>query len=124
MDERKKPEKKCVNKSDVKTDYTREELIEICERAIVAEENWHNRDSASSQTKVGQCWALLKAGCKFKIEKEENNISTNWSTIWLHIYFDGFAVFEGTLPKGQKCEELYYLPTPGRLDSAQGGDWY
>jgi len=29
----------------VKLDYTRKELIGICEKAIVNEKNWHNRDS-------------------------------------------------------------------------------
>lgn len=31
-----------------KTDYTREDLIAICERAIVPQDHWRNRDSASA----------------------------------------------------------------------------
>lgn len=115
----------CEDKNPVKMDYTREELIEICEKAIVHESEWANRDSASSVIAVGKCWALLKAGCKFVInDTNEPHTSTSDHTIWLRVYFDGFAVFEGTLPDGQKCEELFYLPAPGRLQGLDGKDWY
>ena len=34
----------------IRVDYTREELIEICERAVVAHEHWSNRDSHNALT--------------------------------------------------------------------------
>ena len=47
--------------------YTRSDLIGICERSIVAEDQWLNRDTAKAQIGVGTVWALLKAGCDFHI---------------------------------------------------------
>lgn len=37
----------------IKTDYTREELISICERAIVPQSKWWDRDSEQAQAGVG-----------------------------------------------------------------------
>lgn len=45
----------------------REELIELCERAIVDEGKWKNRDSHYSQLNIGKAWALLKAGCVLRL---------------------------------------------------------
>jgi hypothetical protein len=109
-----------MKKIDIKTNYTREELIAICEKAIVPEKHWLDRDSYSSQKQVGECWALLKAGCKFKI-LTEGNLITDDQTIWVETEADGFEAFEygGT---EYRERETHYLPTEKRLK--RKGDWY
>lgn len=109
-------------------DYTREELIDICERAIVPLSEWSNRDTSHSQRSVGECWALLKAGCDFHVRTPENMKGTpddpcvtDDRTIWLAITFPSFATFDQGA--GPACE-IYYLPTPKRLQENSGTDWY
>ena len=96
------------------SEYTREDLIKICEKAFVKEKEWKNRDSESAQCQLGECYALLKADCNFKIDKISNN------TIELIVYSKGFMFFEG----GNKEEHYYYLPTESRLKEANNKDWY
>jgi hypothetical protein len=101
--------------------YTREDLIKICEMAIVSENKWRNRDSASSQRKIGEIWALLKAGCDFKILTDKNNYScTDDQIIWIEIVYDGFSTFEGM----GKEKDVFYMPTREGLLAVNGGDWY
>ncbi len=106
----------------VKTDYTRVELIAICQRAIVQQENWDNRDSAGAQRQVGEAWALLRAGCAFEIcHTAGDTCVTDEETVWIEITFNGFGSFEG----GDADTETYYLPTPARLSRQKWGeDWY
>ena len=99
--------------------YTREQLIGICESSIVNEDVWSNRDSAMSQKGVGKCWALLKAGCNFKV-LTEGGFVTDDRTIWVEIDFRGFSTFEGS----GKETSTFYLPTPERLKKSNGSDWY
>lgn len=112
----------------MKTDYTREELIKICEKAIVPESKWSDRDSASSIRQVGDCWALLKAGCDFEVRTKENtekdsNCITDEDTIWVDFFFNGFQRFEYG-EDVDKEEKTNYLPTPKRLSEIKGKDWY
>lgn len=106
---------------EIKVNYTREELIEICEKAIVQEKDWHDRDSESSQRNVGECWALLKAGCDYEITDD-----TGKNTILLCVYSKGFMWFEdwGEDRDNSKEKHRYYLPTPKSLEEANGKDWY
>lgn len=97
--------------------YTRKDLIKICKKSFVNQKLWKNRDTAEAQQKAGSCLALLSAGCDFKI-LTEGDLKTDDQTIWLEIYFEGFASFEG----GSLEEETFYLPTELRL--SDGGDWY
>lgn len=53
-----------------RTDYSREELIALCEQAVVPQDKWCNRDSAGCQEQVGHLWAMLKAGCAYQIDTE------------------------------------------------------
>lgn len=100
--------------------YTREKLISICERAIVPEDKWMNRDSASSQKQLGECYAWLKAGCNFEV-LEKGNLKTDDNTVWVLISVKGFCWFE----EGYELdEETFYLPTEKRLKKNEGGDWY
>ena len=107
-------------------EYTREDLIKICEQAFVPENMWHDRDSESSQRKLGECYALLKAGCDFRVVYDDDLCGTDENTIWLYVYSNGFSWFEdwGEDRYLSKEKHHYYLPTQKRLDEANGGDWY
>lgn len=103
--------------------YTREQLIALCERAIVPHNKWGNRDSAAAQRGVGKLWALLKCGCAFEImrRKKFGDICiTDDRTIYVTVTLKGFGTFEG----GPKETEIFYLPTEKRLQEYSGDDWY
>ena len=95
----------------IKTDYTREELISICEQSVVPYPKWINRDSPSSQAKVGMAWAYLKAGCEFRIHED-----TGEDIIWLELYHYEF--------EDAPDWHYTYLPTPKRIEESNGKDWY
>lgn len=101
--------------------YTREVLLKICEQAFVSEDKWHDRDSESSQSQLGECYVLLKDGCEFEIVYDDDICGTNENTIWLYVYSKGFGYFDWG---GQKEKKHFYLPTQKRLDEANGKDWY
>lgn len=102
--------------------YTREALIDLCRIAIVPESNWRNRDSASAQKQIGEAWALLRAGCEFT-QTNRGDMATTNDTIWIEISSRGFNSFEFG-DEGHYDHDLFYIPTPDRLDRANGGDWY
>lgn len=87
--------------------YPRQRLLEICEKAIVPQERWGDRDSAAAQKNVGQLWALLLAGYEYRISWDDDLCATNKETVWVVIE-----------------EDWYYLPTQERLDDRNGRDWY
>lgn len=108
---------------------TREQLIKICEKAFVEQKKWINRDSASSQIQLGQCYALLKAGCEYEIQytKDGKGCSTNDRTIWLQLYvydFDWFENGESNDKRGNTKDYHYYLPTEKCLKESSKMDWY
>lgn len=109
---------------DFGTAEERAELLAICEAAIVPEHAWHDRDSYSAQFQVGECWALLRAGCDFRIHMPGDDPAPDEDTIWLTTYGEGFQRFEiGT--DAEKEAELHYLPTRARLAAVgPGKDWY
>lgn len=101
--------------------YTKEELLAVCERGFSLEENWCNRDSSDAVRQLGECYALLRAGCEYRILRGAGP-STDSRTIWIEVSYDGFDHFESG---GSKDRETYYLPTPERLErSGPGKDWY
>lgn len=109
--------------------YNRKDLIEICEKAFVSEDKWHDRDSESSQCQLGECYALLKAGCDFEVIYKDDICETNENTIWLYVYSHGFGWFESFNEPNERTrnemeEHHYYLPTMKRLKEANGDDWY
>lgn len=113
--------------------YTREDLLKICEQSFINENKWHDRDSESAQSQLGECYVLLKDGCEFEvIYKEDDHIcETDENTIWLYTYSKGFVYWENCYPddteeerKGYKEKKHFYLPTQKRLDEANGEDWY
>lgn len=103
--------------------YTREDLLKICEQAFVSEDKWHDRDSEDAQSRLGECYALLKDGCEFEVtyETDDHLCETDEDTIWLYIYSKGFSYFDYD---GTKEEKHFYLPTQKRLDEVNGNDWY
>lgn len=105
----------------MKTDYSREELLKICKKAVVPNHKWRDRDSSESQLGVGQCWVLLKAGCEFEIKPD-----TDDRTIWIQFYVRDFMWFEcsDSDNRGNPHECQFYLPTKKRLKKMKGRDWY
>lgn len=101
-------------------EYTRKELIEICEMAIVPEDKWNNRDSCSAHEGVGRAWAFLKAGVPYKVLRK-GSLITNDYTIWLKFTPWDFGSFEYGKRQGN---DVVYLPTKARIESANGADWY
>ncbi|WP_226035720.1 hypothetical protein [Aquibacillus saliphilus] len=89
----------------------RQELIDLCEKAIVSEDKWGNRDSASAQRQIGELWALLKAGCDYKLDHNSLSIT---------VYYKGFMYFEMLDIES----EYFYLPTLKELEELNGEDWY
>lgn len=108
----------------VRTDYSREELVAICERAVVPHAKWSNRDTPGSHEKLGLAWVMLKAGCEFSVHpsSEKSGCFTGRDVIWLTIYWRNFNDFEyGT---GPSESDSFYLPTPERLAKVDGRDWH
>lgn len=96
---------------------TREELLSLCERGVVPEKKWWDRDSASAQRQLGECRALLAAGCDFDVEPEIKHNA--W---WVHVFFRGFDAFE--YGEQAMSHESFYVPTSERLEARPDGDWY
>lgn len=103
------------------TEYSREELIELCIDGIVPQAKWYNRDSAKAQRQLGEARALLTAGCNYRILREEGGMNTGAETVWIEIEAEGFAFHDCD---GDLDRDTYYLPTRRRLRNADGGDWY
>lgn len=96
---------------------TREELIDLCTRGVVAQEHWHDRDSAGAQRQLAEARTLLLSGCAFKLADDPES---DKNTLWIKITFEGFDYFE----IGELTEESFYIPTDERLNKAKGEDWY
>ncbi len=113
-------------------EYTREKLLEIIERSWLPEKKWENRDSGTAQIHLGSLYALLKAGCEFKILRKDekaimhkSNIVTDDETIWIEVKYKGFTSFDWCdEEEGAVDKHTFYLPTEKRLDEAKGKDWY
>lgn len=101
---------------------TTEELIALCQRGVVQVGEWHNRDSSSAQTQLGEALALLRAGAEWCESKDP---AATEDTFWIYISFPGFNAFEeGKGDRSSWTRELFYIPTAKRLDAANGRDWY
>ncbi len=106
---------------------TRDELIALCESALVPEAKWTDRDSASAMAQVGHAYAWLKAGCAFRVIHSGNATNaddrcvSDRNTVWLDITAKGFAYHDHD---GELTRETFYLPTANRLRKNEGRDWY
>ena len=96
---------------------TREHLIDLCERGVVSETRWYDRDSSSAQRQLGEAQALLRAGCDFRLSNDPASGPDTW---WVRITFKGFCHFDWG---GALDDELFYIPTAERLER-RDGDWY
>ena len=105
-----------ADQSEAAADQTREALIALCDAGILPETQWSNRDTARAQTGLGECRALLMAGCAFEIDQED----TDDHFIWIWITVKGFDYFE----YGRMSRETFYLPTRSWLAETAGRDWY
>lgn len=103
--------------------YSREELIKICEQAIVSEKKWKHGDTPVSMAQLGRAWAYLKAGCKFEVHS--NKFAMPKPPHKSDIYFSiTHHCFDSVLNENyDKEKETFYLPTPEKLIAANGGDW-
>ena len=114
-------------------ELSREDLIQLCDLAIVPEQRWLNRDSAIAQTQIGQCRQLLLAGCQYTLLTAEHDryCQTSEDTIWIEIAYKGFSAFENVSNWDTEEErfsyydkETFYIPTMKRLMERFGRDWY
>ena len=105
---------------EIKMEYTRDELLVICETAVVPVDKWRNRDSPSAQEQLGLCRHLLLCGCDFWVI-QTGDIATNDRTIWISIEWPSFAKFEYG---GGHEDRRFYLPTAKRIKENEGKDWY
>lgn len=100
---------------------SREELVALCERAIVPESKWGNRDSAAAHRQLGEALALLRAGCDFMVRPSSNYHADK---IWqVSVFYRGFDFFEYGDDRYLK-QDSFYVPTAERLDQVAGDDWY
>lgn len=108
--------------AEIRTDYTRNDLIYLCVRGFVQQDKWSNRDSAKAQVQLAQCYALLWAGCKFHVPTADDAkcMATTADTVWVDVSYQGFSYFE----EGILSTDTFYIPTERRLDEANGEDWY
>jgi hypothetical protein len=98
---------------------SREELITLCEKAVVSVEKWENRDTPAAQEQIGICWAYLKAGCEFEV------IESDAFYHQISIFHPTFHTIESQQPmEPMELEETsFYVPTQQRIESSEG-DWY
>lgn len=108
-------------------EYTRELLIELCEKAFVKQEDWKDRDSADAQAGIAMSLMLLKAGCKFEASGSEIFTHTIDITFWVKdfTWWDVLDADEVEYPDGvNNGKYTYYIPTQYKLDQVAGKDWY
>lgn len=103
-------------------EYTRDDLIAICEQAIRPQTCWRDRDSQGAQRQVGEAWALLRAGCEFEIDHTMGTF--NGSTVWVAITSHGFNWFEEGADEEFLSRDTFYLPSRARLAASEDRDWY
>lgn len=61
---------------------SREELIELCDRGIIPQTKWYNRDSAGAQIQMATARTLLLSGCDFIVADVPLSDENTW---WIEI---------------------------------------
>lgn len=122
----------------------REELISICNDAIVPWNEWNDRDSFVCQQNVNQCHQLLKAGAEFNFSVNKDSISINFfnlneeiikNSFSFSLDYDDISLFKEENPDSEifeyynsvdysDTEKSCYLPTRELLIKRNGSDWY
>ena len=129
---------------------SREQLISLCERAVVPYYKWANRDSYSAQVNIEDAYKLLQAGAEYdaKLDKNGDVFWVNFKNLTEELlkkadsyclgidYIDSYKeavsdeeMFDTesdvwmALINGYK-EITCYIPTKKHLEEVNGGDWY
>lgn len=97
--------------------YSRAELVALCDRGLVPEDLWCNRDSAGAQRQLATARAFLLAGCAYRLATDPKQTP---DTVWVEITYKGFDYFE----THDETTDTFYIPTAARLDAHSGKDWY
>ena len=108
-------ERRHREKSDPKSEYSRQKLIALIDAAVIPHQRWSNRDTPEALSQAATARAYLLAGCDFRLSQNPE-LPTTDKTIWLEIKHYEFA--------DEPDWHTYYLPTPARLEAAAGSDWY
>lgn len=133
---------------------TREQLISICEDAVVHHSKWGNRDSYSAQLNVQDVYRGLTAGIDFKVVTKEDDPSYHSTESTLIVEFlqpiDYDKLNEGLHLNISSREDYFndcdpnhesemfdgvgidfhghftktYIPSRKTLDYVKGDDWY
>ena len=77
------------------SEYTREDLIDICMRAVVPCSQWRDRDSFSAQVNLQEVYDYLKRGYDYDILTNSDN------TVWV--------TFKNVTKNNLKNDNGYYL---------------
>ena len=102
-------------------DLDRADLITLCADGILPPDRWTNRESSWAQRQLGECRALLVAGCDFEVQLGDSKRDRRDAYMYsVHIRFPGFNTFEHGHANESKT---YYVPTRARLNVVAGGDW-
>lgn len=111
--------KRLAEQESAPDEITREHLLALCERGFVNEDHWHDRDSSRAHRQLGECYALLRAGCEFWVEPEVKHHAH-----WVHVHYYGFDSFEYGRNEVPKESDSFYVPTAESLAASAGRDWY
>ena len=128
---------------------TREDLIKLCEDAVVPCSKWDNRDSYSAQVNIQDAYKGLTGGVPYKYDieygcficivfeeptREQRKAFKHLEIDSLEDYIDWYEEQYGedsryemfdSHPMNWKDDYLsVYIPTRERLIEANGNDWY
>lgn len=90
--------------------HSRPWLVALCDRAVVPWDRWYSRETANSMAQVGKLRALLLAGCDFRVADALSDDDSGNLNVEVWPDDDGW--------------ESFCLPTPQKLEEADGDDWY
>ncbi len=128
--------------------YSRNKLIELCQRAVVPCTRWHDRDSYCAQRSVQSIYEGLTAGLKFHAYESEDGETIyvrfkqpididKLRTKGLYLNIDSLEnywdecdpnfeteMFDGSGIDFRSSYTESYMPSEKRLDRVEGDDWY
>jgi len=129
-----------------KIKLSREQLIELCEKAVVPCDKWHDRDSYCAQREIASIYSGLKAGIDYNATLDEsgNTIHIDFTSPTeeqrklignynlpidsLEQYREKFGydneMFNGNGIDWSSNSLFSYMPSPKGLADSEGGDWY
>jgi len=127
------------------SNLSREDLIEICEDAVVSCSEWHDRDSYGAQYQLNEIHGLLKFGAKYTYSTQDDTIwvtfknlnNVNPLDIPMYLDIDDRDDFFNTEDNADhemldasgawhidENSAYGFLPTKERLLEVDGSDWY